>query len=382
MTWMRRAVLAAVFLMAVCGALRATDKAETPGRKLRAGLYVDAGSRGSGALYWARLLADSPQVELTLLEGADLRGGKLDELDLLVMPGGASNLQYRSMGEQGAAAVRRFVARGGAYVGTCAGMHSALNKPDRIGLLAFTRVEGASGAEAPLSVKFTPEGAARFGIASGSYVVRYSHGPIVAPAAQPGEGKSEVVAAYSCSITPLGRDNRSFFGKPAAVYGEYGKGRIAVTSFHPESYASTRCISRGMIYATTGVKVVPVVPRKDFRPLRVGYWSRAILGRRCVAEVLELDRCAELDVRFTDGMDLDAGALRHLDVVVFAGSSEKRYEKDMIPRRVAAVAEFMGYGGKVVVSGVSAKYIPEHPNRIVLPEGGNLAELLRQLAAR
>ena len=377
MTLMRCAALAAAVLVAAfCprSELRAAEK-------LRVGLYVDAGSRGSGVLYWAQLLANSPQLELTLLEGADLRDGKLDGLDLLVMPGGASGAQFRSMGEQGAAAVRRFVARGGAYVGTCAGLHSAMNKPNRIGLLAFTRVDGASGAEAPLSVKFTPEGAARFGIAPGSYLVRYSHGPIIVPAAQPGEGRSEVVAAYSSSITPLGRDNRSFFGAPAAVYGEYGKGRIAVTSFHPESYASTRCIAIGMIYATTGVKPTPEIPHKDFRPLRVGYWSRAIIGRRCVAEALELDRCAELDVRFTDGMDFDAGALRHLDVLVFMGGIEARYKNDLIPRRAAAVMEFMRRGGRVVVNALSAKYIPEHPNRITLPENGNLTELLRRLAA-
>ena len=124
-----------------------------------------------------------------------------------------------------------------------------------------------------------------------------------------------------------------------------------------------------------------MIPRKNFRPLRVGYWSRAIIGRRCVAEALEIDRCAELDVRFTDGMDFDAGALRHLDVIVFAGSSEKRYQRDMIPRRAAAVMEFMRRGGRVVVNGVSAKYVPEHPNRIALPDGGNLAELLRRLTS-
>lgn len=378
MTWMRCAALAAAVVFASFG----SPAAEKPASgKLRAGLYVDEGSRGSGVLYWAQLLANSPQIELTLLEGADLRGGKLDELDLLVMPGGASGLQYRSMGESGAAAVRRFVARGGAYVGTCAGLHSAMNKPNRIGLLAFTRVDGASGAEAPLSVKFTPEGAARFGIEPGTYVVRYSHGPIIVPAAQPGEGRSEVAAAYSSSITPLGRNNKSFFGKPAAVYGEYGRGKIAVTSFHPESYASTRCIALGMIYATTGIRPAPEIPRKDFRPLRVGYWSRAIVGRRCVAEALEIDRCAELDVRFTDGMDFDAGALRHLDVMVFADGIDARYRKDLTPRRVVAVMEFMRRGGRVVVSGVSAKYVPEHPNRILLPENGNLAELLRRLAS-
>ncbi|MBQ6352956.1 MAG: hypothetical protein IJJ28_06805, partial [Lentisphaeria bacterium] len=252
--------------------------------KLKTGLYVDRGSRGSGVLYWARLLANSPQVELVLLEGADLRRGALDKLDLLVMPGGGSGAQMASMGEAGMTAVRRFVADGGAYVGTCAGLHCALNKPDRLCMLAYTRIPGGGGAEAPLSVEFSPEGAKRFGIEPGRYMVRYSHGPIVKPAPQPGEGRSEVVCTYSSSITPLGRDGMSFFNQPAALYGEYGKGKLAVTSFHPESYASSRCIALGMIYAATGVRVRLEFPRPSFRALRVGYFSRAIVGKRGVEE--------------------------------------------------------------------------------------------------
>ena len=366
----------------MCGMLATMLCAASPtAGKIRAGLYVDLGSRGSGALYWARLLADSPQIELVLLEGEDIRQGRLDDLDLLVMPGGASSLQMKSMGKTGMEAVRRFVARGGAYVGSCAGMHCTMNKPDRLGLLAFTRLPDASGAEAALSVEFTPEGARRFGIAPGRHVVRYSHGPVIAPAAQPGKGWCEVVSTYSSSITPLGRENRGFFGAPAALYGEYGKGRIAVTSFHPESYASTRDIALGMIYATTGVRPTPELPRKSFRPLRVGYFSRTIAGRRCTEDALALDRETDIDVRFTDCMDLDSGALEHLDAMVFRDGYERRYELDLIPRRKEALLDFMRRGGKVIVSGVAVKYLPEHPNRIVKPKDKTLADVLKSLSA-
>ena len=368
----------------ICAMLAAAWCAAQPPKeagKIRAGLYVDHGSRGSGALYWARLLADSPQIELVLLEGEDLRQGKLDTLDLLVMPGGASGLQMKSMGKAGAEAVRRFVANGGAYVGTCAGMHCTMNKPDRLGLLPFTRLDNASGAEAALSVEFTPEGAKRFGIPPGRQVVRYSHGPVVAPAARPGEGRCEVVATYSSSITPLGRENRSFFGTPSALFGEYGKGKVAVTSFHPESYASTRCIALGMIYATTGVKPTVEFPGKSFRPLRVGYFSRAIVGKRCTEDALALDREAEFDVRFTDCADIDTGALEHLDAMIFADGYERRYERDLTPRRRQAISDFMRRGGRVIASGVAVKYLPEHTNLIVKPENRTFAEVLKSLSA-
>ena len=45
--------------------------------KVKVGLFLDKGCFGNGTLLWARLLANSPQLELTLLDGQDVRYGKL-----------------------------------------------------------------------------------------------------------------------------------------------------------------------------------------------------------------------------------------------------------------------------------------------------------------
>ena len=82
---------------------------------VKAGLYCGLGSRGVNSVYWAKILRDSPDVELVYLDGEDLRAGMLDGLDILVMPGGSSKKQYASMQEEGAEAIRRFVRNGGKY---------------------------------------------------------------------------------------------------------------------------------------------------------------------------------------------------------------------------------------------------------------------------
>ena len=157
--------------------------AELP--KLKVGFYVDRGSRSGGTLRWAQILHYSPQFDVTLLDGQDLRNGKLDGLDLLVIPGGSSELQCQAMGEEGRAAVRRFVADGGKYVGICAGYHCALNSPGRIGLLPFVWM-GSAGITT-LKVELFDNAEKALGIPKGNYMVRYSKGPIAKPAPLAGD---------------------------------------------------------------------------------------------------------------------------------------------------------------------------------------------------
>ena len=79
---------AAVVLLGgcICKDNSSEKSAVITGKKLKTGFYVDDGSRGNGAFTWAQLLFYSPQLEVTLLDGKDIRNGKLDNLDLLVVP--------------------------------------------------------------------------------------------------------------------------------------------------------------------------------------------------------------------------------------------------------------------------------------------------------
>lgn len=121
-------VTAAAFFTVSCVTADGKVKtAEQPAKRIRAALYLDSGSAGNGVFHWGRLLAYSPQIEAGYVNGQDIQDGKLKDYDLLVMPGGYSVRQYKSMQEKGAEKVREFIRGGGAYVGTCAGFACVLN---------------------------------------------------------------------------------------------------------------------------------------------------------------------------------------------------------------------------------------------------------------
>ena len=101
---------------------------------VKVGLYCDRGCRGTGVARWAEMLDGSTDVKLSVLSGEDVRSGALKGLDLLVMPGGRGDWQYAAMGEEGAQAVRAFVANGGKYFGTPAAVRANYGKGE---VLAF-----------------------------------------------------------------------------------------------------------------------------------------------------------------------------------------------------------------------------------------------------
>ena len=339
-----------------------------PEKKIKAAFYVDEGSRSNGVFYWARLLSCSPGIEMTPVDGRDLREGKLKGFDLLVIPGGSSAKQYRSMGEAGAEAVRKFVKEGGSYVGICAGFHCALNRKERIGLLPFEYQAGAGGAQAVLPVEISPRGGEILGIKPGRYRVRYSLGPISKPGAPWEHGKGEVLGVYKGTVSPSGRPGGNFFDAPAVIYGNYGKGKVIATSFHPESHVVNHVLAMGCIYAVTGLKTSPVFPKKNYRPVRVGFYTPGTIGKGPILRMLELDREPELDVRFVSGSELNEGILDHLDVFVVPDGIDASH-KSLAAGRKEMFKHFLDRGGKLLVSGAEAAFFVPHKNFKVIPEG-------------
>ena len=338
-------------------------------KRKKVGFYVDNGSRGGGVIHLARLIAYSPQLELIPLEGQDLREGKLNGLDLLVIPGGSSELQYQSMEEAGAEAIRKFIAGGGSYFGVCAGCHCALNKPKRIGLLPYTYIEKGFGDQAPLGIRLNQKGAELLGIPAKRYTVQYSQGPISQKGPQPGTGWGEELAIYLSSVNRPESPQVNFVGRPAILHGRYGKGKVIATSFHPEAWPSTWPIALGCISAVTGVKPVPVLHAKKYRPIRVGYYAATIRGKRCINDALELDRNPEFDVNFT--ASLGSGILEHLDVMIIP---DNRLDACKRALAVPFIRMFLDRGGKLIVSEAAAEFAPKHKNVVTYPAGRSLTD--------
>ncbi|MBQ9337521.1 MAG: hypothetical protein IJS14_09540 [Lentisphaeria bacterium] len=370
------AILAAV---SCAGPLRAEP---VPVRRLRAALYIDRGSAGNGVLEHVRLLEYSPEVELTLVTGQDIRDGKLEGQDLLVMPGGYPTRQLESLKPEGIMAVRKFVSDGGAYMGTCAGLSASLSMKGRLRVLPFQRKPNSGGSHGLLAVDLTPAGVKRLGIRPGRYVVCYSGGPIPIPGKITARAGGEGLAVYKNSLSYINKPEGNFFNNYSIIFGRLGKGKTIATSFHPEYLQSTHCIELGCIYAVTGIRPKPVYPKKDPRPLRVGFYSLTKV-RTVIEEMLQLDRHPGLDVRLVSNSSLATGILPHLDVLFVADCPEADFKKYLGGEfTMGQIRRFLERGGLVFSSPRLCRLLPEHPNVIVFKDGPELPKQILDRTAK
>ena len=358
----------------------ASEPAPAPVKKIKTGFYVDKGSAGGAVLRLARLLVHSPELEVHFLTGEDLRNGELGKFELFVVPGGSSEGQYLSMQDAGVEAVRRFVAAGGAYFGVCAGFHCALYKPHRIGLLPFTHVKNGYGLQAPLVIDLSEKGAQVLDIPKGRYTVSYSQGPVAIPSEQPGTGWGEKLAVYVNSVSSPTRPKLNFSGTPAIIRGEYGKGKVIATSFHPEVRPETYQIAQGCVYAVTGVKPHPDFPVCSKRPIRVAFFAGG-LDRKKAQDFFALDLARDIDVIVAAIAERDS--LEHVDMMIFTDGPEK-VVKDFLskPINVPLIQYYLDHGGKLLMSDRFSTVAPKHPNVVFFPAQQPVVEAVRAAAGK
>ena len=335
-------------------------------KKIRTGFFVDEGSRGGGVFKAARLLYYCPQMEVTLLDGKDIRNGKLDGLDLLVIPGGSSATQFKKMQKSGAAKIREFVKKGGSYVGLCAGFHCTLNRPDRVALLPYVYVNGTSGAQGTLSINISEKGAKILDVRPGRYQVYYSQGPISRAGKPWAHGKAEVLGTYLNSIGLAGRKHYDYTGHPAILFGNHGKGKVAATSFHPEVNFANHCIFNGMVYAVTGKKIAQVFPKKNRRPVRVSLYVGNTKGKARINRLIELDRHPDIDVSPITGTSVPDALADHADVFVTMAADSKDF-RAYIAMNQKLFKNFMDRGGRIIAAGSGVNAFEKHPNLIACP---------------
>ena len=366
MKWIQRCLLLSLFLTAVLSAADLPRKETAAPGKLKVGLFVGKGARGGGVFHWARLMAYSPGITLSFLDGADIRNGKLAGVDVLIIPGGSSEHEYLEIQESGGEKIREFVRNGGKYVGICAGFHCSLNHKKRFRLLPYRYYRPAVGRSAVVAVEFTKAGAERLGIKPGGLRwVTYASGPIAQPDPKGPEAQVEELAFYRSSVTRVDNSKNSFSGFPGALFGRVGKGLVMVTSFHPEY---REC------YAVSGLKTAPVYPRKNRRPLRVVMYVSAIAGKEPVRRMFELDKHPDIDVVFANKSMIGEGVLRHCDVF-FVPDGEDDWFASFYKASGKRIRTFEKNGGVILVSGKGeAEILKEHKKVIFVSENISAAE--------
>ncbi len=257
--------------------LEAVPDAAAAGRaKIKAGLYCGLGSRGVYSVYWAKILEASPDVELTYLDGADLRNGRLEGLDILVMPGGSGFDQYDSMEKAGAEAVRRFIRNGGRYFGTCAGLALLLNEERRVALLPYRRIDGhylRHGGN--LNVEFNEKWTKELAVTNANWKISFYNGPIAIPGKAVAGVKAETMALCKNAIDEKGTNSAqqrdAMINTPAFIYASCGKGEIIACNCHPEGRKETRELVAAVFGRLTGRRIA--IP--DFTNFPKGYKYKA-----------------------------------------------------------------------------------------------------------
>jgi hypothetical protein len=229
---------------------------------------------GGGAPFnQASILAESG-FPIRFLSDADIRAGALDEVDVLVVPGGGfrgMHGQIEPLGEEGCRAITAFVRQGGMYVGMCAGSYDCAVVPEYfvrscpaqrhlqvINARVWNDAEVDFGALQSPGVGVVtvrnerPDHPVMFGLPSTFAIVHYN-GPIFEPLAEPaieGASLSSGLAAFA-GFTDRFTPSEAFAGgtpeagstlleraidtgQYSAVAGEFGRGRVVAYGSHPE----------------------------------------------------------------------------------------------------------------------------------------------------
>ena len=340
---------------------------------LKVGVYADRGPSGIGAVEWFRLVEESPDMELKLLDGKAVRAGGLDGLDLLVMPGGSSKVEFDTLGTNGVEKMKAFVRNGGGYIGTCAGCCLLLDGPEKRARMMPWNTCGSESGTLFLNFTVNAKGASALGIKEGNHVMRYHGGPCLWPTTNViADAKMEAWGTFDSQVSLKGKTGKNMHGAVGLVGGTYGKGKVFVTSAHPEYFNSTLYIVKGAFKYVTGRDVT--FPARTRRPhaLSVGFLAKGIGGVKTAETAVALARAKDLDLVL---IDLDGIARRRMDNIDVLVVPSAAYKKD---KKISeAISAFTARGGKVLYCNLGVKDAPA--GAPVSTSGDAVAEAVRKL---
>ena len=323
---------------------------------LKVGVYADRGPGGIGAVEWFRLVDESPEMELHLLDGAAVRAGALDGLDLLIMPGGSSVEEFKTLDTNGVERMKAFVRNGGGYVGTCAGCCLLMDGPKNRARMMPWNSSGSEGHTMFPTINLNAKGAKALGLKAGPHVMRYHGGPFLQPTTNViADAHMEIWGTFDAEATFKGRinPNKKMYGSGAIVGGTYCKGRVFVTSAHPEYFNGTLYVIEAALKYVTG-RTITFPPRtRAPRVLSVGFLAKGISGVKTAETAVALARAKDLDLVL---IDLDGIARRRMDNIDVLVVPSAVFVKN---KKVSeAISAFTARGGKVVYCCAGTKDAP------------------------
>ena len=354
------------------------------GAPVRVAVYTGPGARGVGMFRWMQLADQSPDLDATYVDGAAIRGGALRGADLLVMPGGKSDIEASELGEAGQKELREFILRGGSCVGTCAGAFLLMDDPNKpLGIAPFKHLRGNWGGEAMLRVRYTKESEALCGIKAGARMERFNGGPVMVPSAPVPGADFEVMATFESNLHSNSAKPGlpSMGGHASAVAGTFGRGRVWLFSGHPEYYPKTWSSLKDAFKYLTGRDVAFKVPQRKKGQLAVGWWCAPGPGPEAAELARSLVRDDDFDVVPYANNEIFRTDLRHIDALVVPDAADKDIFKTLTPSNkvMRAFSSFLARGGKIVTWGETAQLFKPSGNLVAASGAEAVPEALREI---
>ena len=225
------------------------------------------------------------------------------------------------------------------------------------------------------TININAKGAKALGIKEGPHVMRYHGGPFLQPTTNViADAHMEIWGTFDAEATFKGRINpkKKMYGSGAVVGGTYGKGRVFVTSAHPEYFNGTLYIIEAALKYVTG-RTITFPPRtRAPRVLSVGFLAKGISGVETAETAVALARAKDLDLVLIDKDGIARRRMDNIDVLVVPSTV---FKSDM--KIAAAISAFTAHGGKVVYCCAGAKDAPD--DAATSTSGDAVVEAVRKL---
>ncbi|EDY16860.1 biotin apo-protein ligase-related protein-like protein [Chthoniobacter flavus Ellin428] len=237
-------------ILVFLGSIAARAENATP---VRVALYEDAGAAGKGVPYTKAILTQAG-CTVTVFKAEDLSHGVLENKDVVVFTGGSGSKEGNSIGDAGREVVKKFVREGGGYLGICAGAYLACSKFTwSLGLLdAQTVSQKWRRGRGDVEMELTPEGQRLTALPAEKKTVRYDNGPIIKPAGRTDLTPYEPLALFRTEMAENGTPAGVMVNSPAIVKGQFGKGRVIISSPHPEQTPGLEIIVEQAVHWLAG----------------------------------------------------------------------------------------------------------------------------------
>lgn len=256
-------------------------------QNIRVGVFKGNGAAETCVVEAKAACEIDSSLSVRIIQSADIAGGGLNDVDVLVIPGGSGSREYQNLGTVNREAIRRFVQAGGGLVGICAGAYLTSDTPDYSCLQMSggkaIDIEHDNRGRGVAKVTLSIEGKHLFPEVANkdTLYIMYYEGPVIVPAEIP--ERYQTLATMQSDVHVEGNaptnmtNNRPFF-----YLTPFGKGKVFSSIGHPEATPGMQWMLTRMVHAVyTGKNQRTSLPSQFIRP---NLYNREILMTESIRE--------------------------------------------------------------------------------------------------